>query len=69
MCSLTVECVLLLWSVFSYYRMCSLSIEEEEEEAEEEEEERKGRRVCRVCRVCRGAQGAPRRRKGGEEGV
>ena len=26
MCSLTVECVLLLWDVFSYYGMCSLTM-------------------------------------------
>ena len=25
MCSLTMECVLLPWNVFSYYRMCSLT--------------------------------------------
>ena len=27
MCSLTIECVLLLQTVFSYYRMCSLAID------------------------------------------
>jgi len=26
MCSLTLECVLLLYNVFSYYRMCSLTV-------------------------------------------
>ena len=32
LCSLTIECVLLLQNVFSYYRMCSLTTHTQAEE-------------------------------------